>query len=127
MDVIAIEYTLAHGQAAALRKFPAAKQSTLHRWMPKRKADPACDLALTPDGIGVIVTDMRESAADLRAHNGRIRPAAVFDCVRDWLEQMRAASFTVSSVLLRAQILYILYAGILFICALLYKSGGWLA
>lgn len=117
------EYALMHGQAAALRRYPAAKQSTLQRWVAKCRADRARALALAPAGAAAIGTHIGESTADLRVNNGRQLPADVYDSVFDWFHQMRAAGNAVSSLLLRSQVLHLVGSRH---PHLLVENGGWL-
>ena len=123
MKVQVIEYALLHGQAAALRKYPAANQSTLQRWVAKCKADRARALMLAPAGTAAIATDVRESTTDLRINNGRKLPPSAYDSVFDWFHDMRAAGNPVSSILLRAQVLRLVEDHH---PHLLPENGGWL-
>lgn len=119
----AIRYALENGIAAALRKFPGIKRSTLRGWVSKAERHMKEAIEAAPEDMPPVPIDLDHVIHDGRCANGKRLPQVVFDRVYDRVQQIRGAGMVLSRATLRREVLAAateLDAGILD------ENGGWL-
>ena len=103
-----VNYALANGQAAALKRYPTTSRSSLSRWMAAVRAARASAVEEAPDGAAAIAVDVADIVADGRSGNGFRMPAPAYDRLYDWFHQLRGEGIAVTRRLLQSQVKHVL-------------------
>ena len=119
----ATSYALVNGIAAALRKHPDIKRTTLRGWVDRARRAQVQASQVAAEGLCAVPVNLSEVLVDRRVNNGRTLPQVVFDRVYDRFKFLRAAGMVITRSLLRLEVLT---AASELVPDILADNGGWL-